>query len=255
MDNVESGLLLGDEEHSATKRKVVGDEVGDRLRLAGAGRPMEDKRLAHRGIENGRKLRGVCGKRSEQLAVLDVRADFLGRKDLDAVVIVAAAFHKVRDERMAAKLVGAGGKILPHHELAEREVAYRGSLLDIPAIHALHRLAESGEDLCDVYARVIFGKRVEPRDGNPELRAEKLDERRIEHRVVVEAGDRISLANVLPRHLHGHQEYWRAALLGVSALLPPLEKPEREVERVYAAFLKVGLRKAEYLLEAAQHVI
>ena len=155
--------------------------------------------------------------------------DLLGRKDLYAVVVVAAAFHEVRDEGMAAKLVGAGGEVLPHHELAERKVTYRGGLLDIPALHALHRLAESGEHLGDVYARVIFGKRVEPRDGNPELRAEKLDERRIEHRVVVEAGDRISLANVLPRHLHGHQEYWRAALLGVSALRPPPQKPEREV--------------------------
>ena len=100
MDDVERGLLLGDEEHLASVREVVGDQVRDRLRLACSGRTMQDERLAHRGVEDGGKLGGVGGERSEQLAVLDVRADFLGRKHLDAVVVVSAAFHEMRDERM-----------------------------------------------------------------------------------------------------------------------------------------------------------
>ena len=110
MDDVKRGLLLGNEEYPAAERKVVGDEVGDRLRLAGTRRSVQDKRLSHRGIENGRELGGIGGKRGKEFTILDVRGDFLWRKDLYAVVIVAAAFHKVRDERMAAKLVGASSR-------------------------------------------------------------------------------------------------------------------------------------------------
>ncbi len=254
MDDVERGLLLGDEQHLAPEREVVRDEVGDRLRLAGAGRPVEDERLAHRGVEDGRKLRRVGRKRGEELAVLDVLRDLLGRKHLDAVVVVAAALHEVRDERMRRELVGAGREVLPHHELAEREVADGGVLLDVPALHALHRVAERREHLLDIHAGRVLGQRVEPLHGKSELGAEKLDERRVEHGVVVEARDGIAFADVLPRHLHRHEQDRRAAVLGVRALRLPLQEADREVERVDAAFLEVSLGEAEDLLESAQHV-
>ena len=65
MDDVERGLLLGDEEHLASVREVVGDQVRDRLRLACSGRTVQDERLAHRRIENRGELGGVGGERRE----------------------------------------------------------------------------------------------------------------------------------------------------------------------------------------------
>ena len=199
MDDVERGLLLGDEEHLASVREVVGDQVRDRLRLACSGRTVQDERLAHRGVEDRGKLGGVGGERSEQLAVLDVRADFLGRKHLDAVVVVSAAFHEMRDERMRRELVGARGEVLPHHELAEREVPERGAFLDRPLGKRLHRLAEDIQDFRDRDAGIVLGKRIESVDLDAKLGLQELDERRVEFGVFIEAREDISFADVLAR--------------------------------------------------------
>ena len=50
LDDFERGLLLGDEEHSASEREVVADEVRDGLGLAGSGGAVEDEGLSERGI-------------------------------------------------------------------------------------------------------------------------------------------------------------------------------------------------------------
>jgi len=120
--------------------------------------------------------------------------------------------------------------------------------------HSGNGLAERREHLGDVDSGIVLGKRVEPRDRDAELDAKELDERRVERRVVVEARDGVALADVLARHLDGHQED-RRAVVPVAALLTPPEESEREVERVDAAFLEVGLREAEDLLEPAEHVV
>ena len=199
MDDVERGLLLGDEEHLASVREVVGDQVRDRLRLACSGRTVQDERLAHRGVEDGGELGRVCGKRSEQLAVLDVRADFLGRKHLYAVVVVSAALHEMRDEWMCRELVGARREVLPHHELAEREVPERSAFLDRPVGECLHPLAECLQHLRDGDAGIVFGERIESVDLDAELGLQELDERRVEFGVFIEAREDISFADVLAR--------------------------------------------------------
>ena len=56
VDDVEGGLLFGDEQDAAAVCEVVGDEVGDCLRLAGAGRSVQDEGLAELRVEDGRQL-------------------------------------------------------------------------------------------------------------------------------------------------------------------------------------------------------
>ena len=255
MDDIERGLLLRDEEHLASVREVVGDKVRDRLRLAGPGRTMQDERLAHRGIKDRGKLRGVRRERSEEFTVLDVRAYFLGRKHLDAVVVVSAALHEMRDERMRGELVGARGEVLPHHELSEREVAERRAFLYRPLGERLHRLAEGLEDFFDVYAGIVFGKRIEPFYLHAELGLQELDERRVEFRVLVEAREDVAFANVLASEPYGHEENRRAVVLRVRAFRTPLEESDREEERVYSAFLELRLREAVELAESARRLL
>ena len=84
---------------------------------------MQDKRLFHRGIEHGGKLRGVCTERAEEVCGVDVLRNVLRRENGDAVVVCAAAGNKMLHERMAAQLVKPVGQILPERHLAEREVA------------------------------------------------------------------------------------------------------------------------------------
>ncbi len=56
---VDRGALLGHEQRAPTGRRQAGDEVGDRLRLAGAGRSLDDEvRAGEHGVDHG-LLRGV----------------------------------------------------------------------------------------------------------------------------------------------------------------------------------------------------
>ena len=147
MHDVERCLLLRDEEHLPSKRQVVRDEVRDRLRLAGSWRAVQDERLAHGGVQDSRKLRGVGAKRTEEVSVLNLGLDLFRRENLDTVVVVSAALHQVRHERMRRQLVCTLGKVLPHDELAEREMPERGIRLHVPAFHRADGFAERLEHL------------------------------------------------------------------------------------------------------------
>ena len=100
--DIERGLLLGDEEDAPSVREVVGDEVGNRLRLAGAGWSVQDERLAAARVENSRELGGVGAERAVEVRRVEMRRDRLGREDLDAVVVASAAADEVIDERVGA---------------------------------------------------------------------------------------------------------------------------------------------------------
>ena len=52
LDDIQSRLLLGHEEDAPPPRKVVSNDVGNRLRLARSGRTVQDKRVAKFRIQN-----------------------------------------------------------------------------------------------------------------------------------------------------------------------------------------------------------
>src|SRR3546814_9409069 len=55
MDDFERRHLLGDEQHFLAARDGGGDDVGDRLRLARPGRPLDDERSPAGGLGEDRK--------------------------------------------------------------------------------------------------------------------------------------------------------------------------------------------------------
>ena len=59
IDHVDRRALLADEEHPLAASHVIGNQVGDRLRFAGAGRSLDDVAGAGPGFLDRRRLRGV----------------------------------------------------------------------------------------------------------------------------------------------------------------------------------------------------
>ena len=59
MHHLEGRHLGGDEQHRLPGRQAMGDEVGDRLALAGTGRPLQHEALPVGGAEDRRQLARV----------------------------------------------------------------------------------------------------------------------------------------------------------------------------------------------------
>ena len=251
VNNIEGGLLLGDEEHLAAERKVVCDQIGDRLRLAGTRGTVQHERLARCGIEDGRELGGVGAERRVEIAVVETGGDVLDWEDLDAVVIGPAALHEMGDERMRGELGCTGRQVLPHHKLAEGEVSERGGFLDRPAVAVRNSLTEAREDRVHVYPGGVLGKRIESVHDKPKRSAQELDERRVERGILVEPRHAVPLVHALARETHGEEKERRAAVLCIRALRPPLQEAERKVEGVDAAFLEFDLGETIEFLQAS----
>src|SRR3546814_5306225 len=68
MDDFERRHLLGDEQHFLAARDGGGDDVGDRLRLARPGRPLDDERSPAGGLgdDDGLRTVGVDDMRPEE---------------------------------------------------------------------------------------------------------------------------------------------------------------------------------------------
>ncbi len=61
IDHVDGRPLLADEKHALAAGDIIGDQIGDRLRFAGAGRALDDVAAAGPGLFDRRCLRGIGG--------------------------------------------------------------------------------------------------------------------------------------------------------------------------------------------------
>ena len=189
LHHVERRLLLGYEQDSAALGQIVRDDVRDRLRLAGAGRPVQHERLARLGIQHRRELRRIAADRAEEIARLSVARHFIDREDFHAVVEVPSASSQMVHEAVAAQLSGLGGQLTPHHELAEREAAERGFLHDAPPLAALHALAEGAKHARHVHAGRVRRQGLQSVRDDAELRPQELQQRRVHRRLFVQAAE------------------------------------------------------------------
>ena len=245
LHHFEGGALLGDEEDRAPRGHARSDQVRDRLRLAGAGRTVQDEIAAALRGEDGGELRGVGRERAERLRLVADAVHLRGLHGRDAVVKRAAALHEVRDDGRLREVVQARREVLPHEELAEREAAEPDFGEHLPAFERAHRGAERREDGVHVDAVFVRRERVDARRRDAVLALEHLEERDVDDRVVVRRLEREAGLRGKAREQHG-QEQDRRAVDGrlVALAVFPLERAEREEERVGAAFLQVGARGA-----------
>ena len=249
VDDVKCGLLLGNEEDATAVCEIVGDQVRDRLRLAGAGRTVQDEGLAELGVEDGRQLRRVGAQGTVEVHRIEMLRDLLRWEDLDAVVKDSVTGDEMADERILLQDIEPGGEVLPHHELAERELSERDVAGHAPAVHFRHGLGKGVEDLREIDAVVVFGNGIESLDGDVELGAQELDQRGVDRRVLVGAGEP-EVGERLAHERHRQEDERGAVGLGILRGGLPVEKANREEERVDARFLQIGLGEAKEVLEA-----
>lgn len=137
LHNLERSLLLGEEEDALARREGVSNYVGNRLRLARAGRRLNDKVLALHDVHEGAVLRGVGVLDQVGCDLLDlgvVNLVVVGHA-LEAVVLsVLDTFEDRADERVSDVVLPVLGlQVLVHGEAAEGEMAEHQPALHLPA--------------------------------------------------------------------------------------------------------------------------
>ncbi|MNC24144.1 hypothetical protein D3C75_721880 [compost metagenome] len=120
VDHLQRGGLLGDEQHGAAQRQVVGDHVGDGLRLAGARRADHHEVTPLGGGHHRGQLRGIGGQRGEQLLRRQALVQFARRDELArAGERLARGVEQVAYYRVVLELLDAVDQVLPHQVLGE----------------------------------------------------------------------------------------------------------------------------------------
>jgi hypothetical protein len=243
VDHFERRHLLRDEEHGLVFGERLRNEVGNRLRLACAGRAFEHEVVPARDGEDGAELTriGVGHLRrplGRELAVQFGGADLL-RQRADRG---AAAQYELPDEAVRAEGFGVRLHVLEHDELLEGEEGEVNLALDLPA-----RLRGDGAGrLCEELLQVVVVGQVrqvgEVRQRDGERAAEVFDEGGVDDGVVVGGADGVAGACALARERDGQEDQRGSQdLLGAFRLLV-VEHPEREEERVDALLFKAHAR-------------
>ncbi len=119
MHHLQRGALFRDKEHGFPLAERVGDEVGNGLALAGAGRTLEHKAMPFGGGKDRRQLGRVCAEGRVDLRGMTLRINFLGTVhglrlgECRGAAIVA---HEVLDQRAGAQVLGVVFEVPPHQE-------------------------------------------------------------------------------------------------------------------------------------------
>jgi hypothetical protein len=248
LHDLERRHLFGDEQDGLAAGQALRDQVGDRLRLAGARRALQDEALAGLCGQHGGQLRGVAVERREQLGHRD-RVDVAGSGQRPLIgERLAAVAGQVAHHRRFEEVLGAGRQVGPHDELGEREDAERRAALDRPADLAGHRGGDRRRDRGDVEAIVVglggldrqvgLGRRRRQVDGDAEVEPQLLEQGLVEARRLV--GRHQLVAGAGAAQLDGAQGQRRPPrrIVGRRARLAPDQEAEPDPQRVGAALLE-----------------
>ena len=245
LHHLERGLLLGDEQHALAGDQRLGDQVGDRLRLAGAGRALQHERPTVGGGQDRGELARVAVERREQLGQRQraIERRGLGKRRLRRER-VAGAGREVRDHRRAEQRVAVLGQIGPHRELGEREDAEARLGQDLPAIEPGDRRGQRAHRRRQVEL-VAIG--VGARHHQAELGRQLLEQRVVPPRLGVgRRGHAIALAGAGAAQLDGIERQRRVARDAVAVGLEPAQDAEREPQRAGPALLRALTRAARH---------
>jgi hypothetical protein len=154
VDHVDGRPLFADEEHTLALRHVVGNQVRDRLRFAGARRPLNDVTAAGSRLRDRAGLRRVAGH--DVVAVLQGRRrDVVGRQ-------LAWRERKNRVESRVGRFLFQQRRIVAHQRhLAVTEVAQRHAAeVELPGVRVRFAFAfQRKEQPLLVRAGRRFGRR------------------------------------------------------------------------------------------------
>ena len=239
LDDLERGELLGDEEDRLATLHRRCDEIGDGLRLAGAGRPLD-----HQGLLGKRRLQRRClagvGREDEgQIGEVPVVRLMRGLVEPDAPGLLAG--QERGDERRAQRPPVLRPvrrvEVAPQQDLAEVEEAERHEAADRPARLVLHRLAHRPE----VGLRPLETGDV--RQFDPEAVLQLLGEAEVALDVLAAVREPRDAAAPDRRlgELCRHEDERREQAAIRPGRIGPVEEAERDEQRVGAGLLDVGV--------------
>ncbi len=237
--------LLGHEQHRAALRQRVGDDVGDGLALAGAGRPDHHEAGAGGGAGDGAGLRRVSLQRADQaggfqLAIQPRRVAFTAKADRAGQLVAGRArrIDQPPHHRVAPQRLDPVGQILPHQELGERQVGQRDILGHFPSRNVAQLAADRVEDRRNVEAGSVSGRIRQAREIHGEILPQHFEQGGVEAGLVVMRAQREAGAYAVPLQEHGDQDQRRAVRL-LAILLFPQQRAQCQEQRIGPALLLV----------------
>ena len=244
-DDVEGGLLLGDEHDGPPRGQRPEDEVGDGLGLARSGRPLDDEAAPGDGVGHDPGLSGVRGQGQVLGRLVDVEAP-IGRADRVHEVL-APSRHEVGDERVGGDRRPVVLEVLPHAVGGEAEQSQvdRGGDDVVPAgaPQAVAHAVESGPQVDAVL--------VESRSPQLGQLDAGVPREAVEEGVVGRGGARLvqDEPEVIPGALEvdRDEDEWGVQAAAVAL---PRQGPDGQVEVVGAGLLDAGAGAGGQGLEA-----
>ena len=202
---MQGGHFFRHEQHLLSFVKGIGNDVGNRLRLAGTRRSVKDKTPLLHGCAYGLEL-GRIGP--------DRQGDFLGR--ILPVEIDVSLFERLRPfqpsghqtgyDLVPAKFVCIVVNVVPQDELAEGKISDNGLLFYIPAFLGHDGPTDRIEYLGDIHPAFIAGKRVQTTDLYPKILPQHLQQSNVQHRFFVPTADHIAFGGRLANDFYGQQQ-------------------------------------------------
>jgi hypothetical protein len=163
-DDVQGRALLGDEQHLLSVGDRAGEQVGDRLRLAGAGRALEDEGAAGGGLGDRAQLRGVGGHRARGGQLVEVGGVRGVGDRVDERL--RGPVHEVVHQRVGGEVGPVLVEVLPEPVLGELQDGEVGGGLDpVRQPGVGQRLAHRLQRPVQVDARALLAGLGQPRDG------------------------------------------------------------------------------------------
>ena len=240
LDHLERGHLLGHEQHALAGVHRRRDQVGDGLRLAGAGRALDDQVLAGaRGLER-LGLRGVGVEHVEGVPGGEalVQRRVVGRRV--GLGAKAVGQQRAQERPLGERGLGRPGRrveVPVHQELGEREQAEH----DVVGVDPKTGLGGHGlADLPDIGGRIEPLGRVDLGQGQRKILAQLLGQRQVGQDLLVGEPEAEALERARPLEADRDQDQGCMAGLVSGRRLVPFEEAERQVEDADAALLVVG---------------
>ena len=244
-DDVESGLLFGDEHDGPPRSQSPEDEVGDGLGLARSGRSLDDEATPGDGVGHDPGLRGVRGQGQVLGRLVDVEVP-IGRADRVHEVL-APSRHEVGDEWVGGDRRPVVLEVLPHAVGGEAEQSQvdRGGDDVVPAgaPQAIAHAVESGPQVDAVLVELRAPQLGELDAGIPREAVEEGVVGRGDARLVQDEPE------VVPGALEVDRDEDKRGVQA-AAVAVPMEGADGQVEVVGARLLNGGAGAGRQGLEA-----
>ena len=155
---------------------------------------------------------------------------------------IARRVDQVTDHRVLFQLIGTVDKVLPHQEFGEGEGAEHDVLGHLEARNVPDLPADLSPDAGHVHARMIAGQRaIQTVNVEAHVLTQHLQQRRVEARLVIMQDEARSGPDRFALQFHRDQDQRCPVHLVLAVLTPPVEKAERQEQRVGPTLLQVRL--------------